>query len=99
MAAEGEPLIRAMPVAVSRRISAGQVILDAANIVKELLENSLDAGATSVDIRLRDDGMTAIEVVDDGSGIDPANFDLLSAYIIISQLCFFCFLLWLFLSL
>ena len=75
-----EGVIKAMPTAVSRRISAGQVILDPANIVKELLENSLDAGATNVEIRLKDDGATAIEVVDDGTGIDCTNFDLLSAF-------------------
>ena len=74
-----EGVIRAMPTTVSRRISAGQVILDPANIVKELLENSLDAGATNVEIRLMDDGASAFEVADDGTGIDSKNFDLLSA--------------------
>lgn len=83
-AAEGaqeEAQIKAMPTSVSRKISAGQVILDPANIVKELLENSVDAGATSIEIRLREDGSNAIEVADNGTGINPASIELLSTYL------------------
>ncbi|KAJ2449364.1 ATP-binding mismatch repair protein [Coemansia sp. RSA 2336] len=56
------------------RLCAGQVIVDLGTSVKELVENSLDAGATSVDIKLKDSGLTSIEVADNGSGIDEANY-------------------------
>lgn len=73
-----EATIKAMPKAVSRKISAGQVILDPANIVKELLENSIDAGASHVEIRLREDGASSIEVADNGTGISRNSLELLS---------------------
>jgi DNA mismatch repair protein PMS2 len=46
--------------------------------VKELLENSLDAGATVVDIRLKEYGSDLVEVTDNGSGVHPDNFQGLS---------------------
>ncbi|KAJ1958594.1 ATP-binding mismatch repair protein [Linderina pennispora] len=54
------------------RLCSGQVIVDLATAVKELLENSLDSGATSVEIRLKDNGLTSITVIDNGSGIASA---------------------------
>ncbi|KAI4149003.1 MAG: hypothetical protein LQ340_004830 [Diploschistes diacapsis] len=51
------------------RIQSGQVIVDLCSAVKELVENSLDAGATSIDVRFRNHGLDAIEVQDNGSGI------------------------------
>ncbi|KAJ3282829.1 Mismatch repair endonuclease pms2 [Borealophlyctis nickersoniae] len=56
------------------RICSGQVILDLATAVKELVENSLDAGATSVEVRLKEYGAELIEVLDNGSGIAPEDF-------------------------
>ncbi|KAJ2845262.1 ATP-binding mismatch repair protein, partial [Coemansia brasiliensis] len=56
------------------RLCAGQVIVDLGTSVKELVENSLDAGATLIDIKLKDSGLTSIEVADNGSGIDEANY-------------------------
>ena len=58
-----------MSVETAHKISANQAIASLAMAVKEMLENSLDAGATSVDIRLRDYGTHLIEVSDDGPGI------------------------------
>ncbi|KAJ1730107.1 ATP-binding mismatch repair protein [Coemansia biformis] len=57
-----------------QRLCAGQVVVDLATSVKELLENSLDAGATFVDIKLRDSGLTSITVADNGQGIDSDGF-------------------------
>jgi anti-sigma regulatory factor (Ser/Thr protein kinase) len=60
------------------RICSGQVILDLATAVKELVENALDAGATRVDVRCKNYGADCIEVVDNGSGIDAANYESLA---------------------
>jgi hypothetical protein len=57
------------------RICSGQVIFDISSGVKELVENSLDAKATYIEIRLRDFGKEAIEVLDNGSGIAPSDYD------------------------
>lgn len=60
------------------RICSGQVVLTLAVAVKELVENSLDAGATVIDIRLRDFGSELVEVTDNGSGVEPGNFQALT---------------------
>ena len=62
----------------ANRICSGQVLTSLATAVKELLENALDAGATVVDIRLREWGAEAIEVSDNGSGITTADFEALT---------------------
>ncbi|EPY25631.1 DNA mismatch repair protein PMS2 [Strigomonas culicis] len=62
-------MITRLDVLSARKISAGQVITDPASVLKELLENSLDAGATHVTIRLKRYGLEAMEVADDGCGI------------------------------
>eukprot|EP01132_Coremiostelium_polycephalum_P005974 gene5974-7442_t len=56
------------------QICSGQVILDLSIAVKELIENSLDAGAKNIEIRLKEYGEEYIEVIDNGSGVEPANF-------------------------
>ena len=57
------------------RIQSGQVIVDLCSVVKELVENSIDAGATSVEIRFKNNGLDAIEVSDNGSGIAKEDFE------------------------
>jgi len=59
---------------VVHQICSGQVVLTLATAVKELLENSLDAGATVVDIKLRDMGSELVEVSDNGHGVEERNF-------------------------
>lgn len=56
------------------QIQSGQVIVDLNSVVKELVENSLDAGATSIDIRFKNQGLDSIEVSDNGKGISPDDF-------------------------
>lgn len=56
------------------QIQSGQVIVDLCSVVKELVENSLDAGATSIDIRFKNNGLDSIEVQDNGSGISSENY-------------------------
>ncbi|KAK6120212.1 hypothetical protein DH2020_046118 [Rehmannia glutinosa] len=75
--AEKSPTIRPINKSVVHRICAGQVILDLSSAVKELVENSLDAGATSIEIALKDYGQESFQVIDNGSGISPQNFKLL----------------------
>lgn len=53
------------------RLCSGQVVVDLPGAVKELLENALDAGARSVEVRLREHGLASIEVADDGAGVAP----------------------------
>ncbi|RWS09943.1 mismatch repair endonuclease PMS2-like isoform X2 [Dinothrombium tinctorium] len=74
---EGAKLKR-MANDTSARICSGQVITSLAVAVKELIENSLDANATSIDIELKDYGLESIIVKDDGTGIEECNFDLLA---------------------
>ena len=57
------------------RICSDQVITNLSSAVKELVENSLDAGATTIEVRATQFGSEVMEVVDNGKGIHPADFD------------------------
>jgi hypothetical protein len=59
-------------------ITSGQVILEPASIVKELVENSLDAGATNIEVIVKDHGMSLIQVSDNGHGIPKDDFQAIS---------------------
>ncbi|KAH7133458.1 hypothetical protein EDB81DRAFT_803970 [Dactylonectria macrodidyma] len=56
------------------QIQSGQVIVDLCSVVKELVENSIDAEATSIDIRFKNQGLDLIEIQDNGIGISPDNY-------------------------
>ncbi len=68
--------IAVLPQAVADGIAAGEVVDRPAAVVKELVENAVDAGARRIDIRVRDAGQSLIEVVDDGRGMRPEDLQL-----------------------
>ncbi|KAH7022473.1 hypothetical protein EDB80DRAFT_9214 [Ilyonectria destructans] len=56
------------------QIQSGQVIVDLCSVVKELIENSIDAEATSIDVRFKNQGLDLIEIQDNGTGISSDNY-------------------------
>uniref|UniRef100_A0A8R1XPX1 DNA mismatch repair protein S5 domain-containing protein n=1 Tax=Onchocerca volvulus TaxID=6282 RepID=A0A8R1XPX1_ONCVO len=69
--------IHAISADVCRKICTGQVIISLASACKELIDNSLDAQARTIEIRVKKMGFERMEVIDDGIGIHPINFDAL----------------------
>jgi DNA mismatch repair protein MutL len=66
-------VIRLLPDSVANQIAAGEVIQRPASVIKELVENSVDAGATHIQIILKDAGRTLIQVVDNGCGMSDTD--------------------------
>ncbi len=66
-------IIKLLPDSVANQIAAGEVIQRPASVVKELMENAIDAGATQVDLVVRDAGRTLISVADNGCGMSETD--------------------------
>jgi DNA mismatch repair protein MutL len=66
-------IIRLLPDSVANQIAAGEVIQRPASVVKELVENALDAGATEIMVHAKDAGRTLIQITDNGCGMSPTD--------------------------
>ncbi|MBR6686287.1 MAG: DNA mismatch repair endonuclease MutL [Paludibacteraceae bacterium] len=64
-----ENIIHILPEVVSNQIAAGEVVQRPSSVVKELVENSIDAGATKIDIYIKEAGRTSIRIIDNGKGM------------------------------
>ena len=68
--------IRVMNELLANKIAAGEVVEKCSSVLKELVENSIDAGATNIKVLLDGGGLKKIEVIDDGSGMDREDAHL-----------------------
>src|SRR5512133_1012188 len=66
-------IIKLLPDSVANQIAAGEVIQRPASIVKELMENSVDAGGKYIKVIIKDSGKTLVQIIDDGSGMSETD--------------------------
>ena len=65
--------IKLLPEVVANQIAAGEVVNRPSSVVKEMMENAIDAGASTVKVNFRDGGKELIQIVDDGCGMSPVD--------------------------
>ena len=66
-------IIHLLPDSVANQIAAGEVVQRPASVIKELMENAVDAGAQTIDVLVQDAGRTSIQVIDDGKGMTETD--------------------------
>lgn len=66
-------IIHLLPDAVANQIAAGEVVQRPSSIVKEMMENSIDAGAENIRVLIVDGGKTNVQVIDDGKGMSETD--------------------------
>jgi DNA mismatch repair protein MutL len=66
-------IIRLLPVHIANQIAAGEVIQRPSSVIKELMENAIDANATSIKVIIKDAGRTLIHIIDDGNGMNQED--------------------------
>lgn len=66
-------IIKLLPDSVANQIAAGEVIQRPASVIKELVENSVDAESTSITVHVKDAGRTLIQIIDNGKGMSPTD--------------------------
>src|SRR5512140_2832496 len=68
--------IHKLPPTLANKIAAGEVVQRPASVVKELMENAIDAGAKSITVIIKEGGKTLVRVIDDGSGMDHEDAEV-----------------------
>ena len=66
-------IIHLLPDSVANQIAAGEVVQRPSSVIKELMENAVDAGASHIDVVITDAGRTSIQVIDDGKGMTQTD--------------------------
>ena len=66
-------IVKLLPDNIANQIAAGEVIQRPASAIKELLENAIDAGATKIDVIVKDAGRTLMQVIDNGCGMSVTD--------------------------
>lgn len=66
-------IVHLLPDSIANQIAAGEVVQRPASVVKELIENAIDAGATQIQLRIIDAGRTLLQVIDNGKGMSPTD--------------------------
>ncbi|XP_041857334.1 PMS1 protein homolog 1 isoform X2 [Melanotaenia boesemani] len=79
--------MKQLPADTVRLLSSSQVITSVVNVVKELMENSLDAGASSIDVKMENFGLDRIDVRDNGHGIKTADTSVMAVRHFTSKIC------------
>ena len=73
-------IIKLLPDSVANQIAAGEVVQRPSSVVKELLENSIDSGAKTIKLIVKDAGKTLIQVIDDGTGMGKDDLKKYTLY-------------------
>ena len=68
-------IINLLPEHIANQIAAGEVIQRPASVVKEMLENSVDSGATEIQLIIKDSGKTLIQIIDNGCGMSKNDVE------------------------